>query len=220
MINNTQADLKHFTVIGLTGPMAAGKNAVAAILEKYGFPGVDADILAHKAIEQGAEIIIKRFSPDAEKMNINFVNTDGTINRRELGKVLFSDKKLLEEQEKIIHPIVNKMLIDFIEQKKKEASEQKPSDKNRIYGCVLNATLLYKTPVINDCDKLIFVTSPFITRLKRALKRDKLSFFHILRRFYSQKNLFSKYNFFKSDIYKVNNNMSLEKLEEKIKKIL
>ena len=119
MPDNVKTDTKTFTIIGLTGPMASGKNAVAEILERHGYPGVDADVLAHKAIEQGAKQIIERFSDDAKKMNINFVNADGTINRRDLGKLLFSNPKLLEAQEKIIHPIVNEMMTAFIEEKKK-----------------------------------------------------------------------------------------------------
>ena len=220
MLEDTHTDKKTFRVIGLTGPMASGKNAAADILEKHGYPSVDADLLAHDAIEKGAEKIIEKFTPAAEKMKINFVNKDGSINRRELGKVLFSDKSRLEEQEKIIHPIVNEMMKTFIEEKKKEALEENKEGHKKISGCVLNATLLYKTPIIKDCNLVIFVTSPFITRLKRAKKRDNLSFFQILRRFYSQKNLFSKYNFLDSDIYKVNNNMSLKALEEKILQIL
>jgi dephospho-CoA kinase len=220
MQKHSQTDTQGFTIIGLTGPMASGKNAVADILEKHGYPAVDADLLAHKAIELAAKQIIERFSEDAKKLNINFVNTDGSINRRQLGKLLFSKPELLEVQEKIIHPIVNEMILAFIEEMKKEASNKDVTTQNKISGCVLNATLLYKVPVITQCNKVIFVTASFFTRLKRAKKRDNLSIFQILKRFYSQKNLFSKYNFLNSDIYKVNNNMSLQNLEEKILKIL
>ena len=39
-------------IIGLTGPMASGKNLACSLLEKTGCVSVDADILAHEAIEK------------------------------------------------------------------------------------------------------------------------------------------------------------------------
>ena len=42
-------------IIGLTGPMASGKNLASKILEKTGCVSVDADVLAHQAIEKAKD---------------------------------------------------------------------------------------------------------------------------------------------------------------------
>ena len=52
--------------MGLTGGIASGKSAVAAMLRDLGFPVLDADALAHKLIEPGQaayEEVVLEFGP-------------------------------------------------------------------------------------------------------------------------------------------------------------
>ena len=72
-------------IICITGPMAAGKNAAAKLLEKRGWFCIDADALVHEAIESEADKIIRTFSQDAKKRGIDIVRQDGSIDRRSLG---------------------------------------------------------------------------------------------------------------------------------------
>lgn len=194
-------------IICVTGPMAAGKNAAADILEQKGFACVDADIVAHKAIENSRQKILEEFGPLAAEKKINLLNTDGTINRRNLGAILFTDKALIEKQESIVYPEVNSLLEQFIEQ-------------NKGRSIVINATLLYKVPLIKKMDFVLFIDAPRFLRLKRALKRDKLSVKQILQRFYAQNNLFAKYKISNADIRRVWNTGSRKSLEKKIEKFL
>lgn len=194
-------------VICLTGPMAAGKNAAADILEKHGFISIDADKCVHKAIENSKDLIIKTFGEIAEKNNISIVNEDGTINRKALGSILFSDKKLLAKQEAIVHPAVENIMYQFIK-------EHPESD------IILNATVLYKTPIIKQCNAIIFIDAPALLRLKRAQSRDSLSKKHILQRFLSQFKIFTKYKKTKSDIYRVWNNATHDELEKNLLEVV
>ena len=194
-------------IIGLTGPMASGKNLASKILENAGCVSVDADVLAHKAIEKAKDKILLTFEKEATEKNISVLNEDGTINRRELAKIVFSSKENLKKQESIIHPIVNEMMEDFI---------QNNSDKT----VILNATVLYKTPIINKCDAIIFITSPWIIRFFRAKKRDKIKNIQIFKRFFAQFNIFAKYKNLDADIYKVRNFISEQKLEQKLLYVL
>ena len=57
-------------ILCVTGPMAAGKNAVCRILEERGFIALDADRQVHGAIEKAAPEIIKTFSNEAKAQNI------------------------------------------------------------------------------------------------------------------------------------------------------
>ena len=69
------------------------------MLEKCGWLHIDADVLAHFAIDNCKEEILATFSSYAKEKNINLLNEDGYINRKELGKLLFSDPSLLQKQE-------------------------------------------------------------------------------------------------------------------------
>ena len=166
-------------VIAVTGPMAAGKNYYCSQLEQEGWSCVDADILVHDAIELVKDKILAKFIPFAEQQHIKLTNPDGTIDRKALGKLLFAYPELLNIQESIVYPIIIKQIEEFI------ATHPK---------AVINATVLYKTPeLLKYCQKVIFVTAPFFTRLKRARKRDGLPYTQIFKRFHAQRNLLNEY---------------------------
>lgn len=166
-------------VIAVTGPMAAGKNFICSQMQKEGWAAVDADILVHDAIEIVKERILDTFIPYAEQQNIKLTRTDGSIDRRALGELLFSFPELLKVQESMVYPIIIQQINEFI------ANHDKT---------IINATVLYKTPeLLNQCQKIIFVTAPFFTRLRRARQRDHLSYRQIFHRFHAQRNLLEEY---------------------------
>ena len=161
--------------------MAAGKNYVTSKFEEQGFVSVDLDKTAHTAISLCTNDIIATFSEEACKRKINLRKADGTLNRRALGEIVFSNKKLLEKQEGIVYPKIIELTNQFIRE-------------NKGRQIILNATVLFKTPeLLNQCEKIIFVTAGLLTRIKRARKRDGLPFAQILARFKSQWNLLSEY---------------------------
>lgn len=165
--------------IAVVGKMASGKNFICSKLEEFGFKSIDADILVHKAIENSSAQIIKTFTPFAKQENINLLNPDGTIARRELGKLLFKFPNLMEKQEQIVYPIVKNMMKEFISSNEKS---------------IINATVLYKIPeFISECDVVFYIKASFFKRFIRAKKRDNLSCKQIFRRFYAQRKLFKKY---------------------------
>lgn len=165
--------------IAVVGKMASGKNFICSKLEEFGFKSIDADILVHKAIENSSAQIIETFTPFAKQENINLLNSDGTIARRELGKLLFKFPNLMEKQEQIVYPIVKNMMKEFISSNEKS---------------IINATVLYKIPeFISECDVVFYIKASFFKRFIRAKKRDNLSCKQIFRRFYTQRKLFKKY---------------------------
>ena len=192
-------------ILCVTGPMAAGKNAASALLEKQGFAAVDADALVHQALREPAlqTKVTETFAPYAAKKNLSLTNEDGSLNRRNLGALIFKDKKLLALQESLLHPAVSKLIDAFI-------------DSHPNHDIVLNATVLYKIPAIERCTAILFVTAPLWTRFWRAKKRDKMKTPQILARFWQQRSLFAKYKNANADIYRVNNTGNLNALESKI----
>ena len=166
-------------VIAVVGPMAAGKNYICSKMEKEGWAAVDADILVHSAIEIAKDRILETFSPYAQQQSIPLTRADGSIDRRALGKLLFAVPELLSIQESIVYPIITKQIEDFINEHEKT---------------IINATVLYKTPeLLKRCQKILFVTAPLLTRLRRARQRDHLPYKQIFRRFHAQRNLLKEY---------------------------
>ena len=198
-------------ILCVTGPMAAGKNAVCRILEERGFIALDADRQVHGAIEKAAPEIIKTFSNEAKAQNITLTDENGRINRRELGRLLFTSKDLLAKQERIVYPVIIEETKRFIQ---KQQEQKKEAD------IILNATVLYKTPeLLRLCKYIIYVDAPKIMRIVRALKRDRMPLRQILSRFATQKGLFSEYKKTGVPIIKITNAGSEKKLKSAIKSL-
>ncbi len=88
--------------LGLTGGIASGKSAVAAMLREMGFAVLDADSLAHRLIERGEpahEEILREFGPA-------ITDASGRINRVQLANVVFADRAKLDRLNAIVHPRV------------------------------------------------------------------------------------------------------------------
>lgn len=194
-------------IIGLCGPMASGKNLAAGILQNMGFACIDADLAGHQALENCRDLVLQAFKQDAEQANIPLVDGDGKIIRKNLGKIVFSSPEKLKKHEEIVHGEINRLMENFLQQN---------SSKNR----VLNATVLYKVPLIHKCDFVIFITAPFLLRLYRARRRDKAKIKDLLKRFYAQKDLYAQYRSQNVDIYKVSNCLSAGHLQKKLNALL
>lgn len=195
-------------ILCVTGPMAAGKNAAAAILEKKGFAAIDADVLGHKAVKECTEQILCEFSDEAQKRGVSLLSSDGTLNRRVLGSIVFESRELLARQEQIVYPVIRRLLAEFIRE-------------NAGKDIAVNATVLYKLPDMqNIIERILYIDAPLPLRFIRAMKRDKTGIIQIYRRFSSQKNLFAKYKNTNTDIRRVWNTGTRQSLERKIEKFL
>lgn len=195
-------------ILCVTGPMAAGKNVAASILEKKGFVAIDADVLGHRAVKECTEQILCEFSDEAQKRGVSLLSSDGTLNRRVLGSIVFESRELLARQEQIVYPVIRRLLAEFIRE-------------NAGKDIAVNATVLYKLPDMqNIIERILYIDAPLPLRFIRAMKRDKTGIIQIYRRFSSQKNLFAKYKNTNTDIRRVWNTGTRQSLERKIEKFL
>ena len=88
--------------LGLTGGIASGKSAVAAMLRELGFAVLDADSLAHKIIEPGQpayEEVLREFGSA-------ITDGQGRVDRGKLGALVFADRAKLDRLNAIVHPRV------------------------------------------------------------------------------------------------------------------
>lgn len=194
-------------ILCVTGMMAAGKNFVSGIFEELGFKSVDADLLGHRAVDLCTPQIVQTFGGLASEKGIQITDYDGKIIRRNLGALIFGHDDLVKKQEDIVFPQIDQMFHEFMEQNKES-------------DIILNATVLYKMPLIKKMDAVIFVDAPTIVRLFRAKKRDGMKFKQIFARFATQKNLFSKYSVSHADILRVWNVGSKNQVKKRVEKII
>jgi len=194
-------------IIGLTGTYCAGKNHVGAILENRGFPVLDVDKLGYKVLEDEKETIFAQFGSDLQR-------ADGLVDRQLLGQRVFGKPKELSALEAIVHPAANRLTDEWI------IERTKAGDRT----CVINAALLHRSSVFQKLDRIILVTAPYLIRLFRAQRRDKLPWLQIIKRFSSQKNFNTQYLLKKAEIYRVENSglagFGNQKLENRIDKFI
>lgn len=166
--------------------MAAGKNTVSDKFVRRGYLSLDADELSHRAIETVSETIIALFSAEADRRGIKIASA-GVIDRRALGRLLFSSPALLERQEAIILPEVERETLEAID-------TAVCGTEHKYKGVVLNAVSLFKVPrLMSLCTLVVFVTAPAIVRLVRVKRRDGIGVREIIGRFRAQRALYKAY---------------------------
>ncbi len=92
--------------LGLTGGIASGKSAVAAMLREMGFAVLDADSLAHKLIEPGQTA----HSEVLREFGASITDASGRIDRAKLAALVFADRAKLDRLNAIVHPRVEEIV--------------------------------------------------------------------------------------------------------------
>lgn len=147
-------------VIGLTGGIASGKSTVSRLLKDKGAVIIDADEISRKLMKKGSATYKKVI----ECFGDEILDKDENIKRKELGKLVFSDKKALKVLNDITHPAI----IDEI--KRNLAILSKNNDKI----IVIDAALLLEVGLDSVVDEVWVVLVNEKTQLERLMKRDKM----------------------------------------------
>ncbi len=178
-------------LIGLTGKTGSGKSTAATIFKKLGAFVADCDEIAHRIIENSnvKENLRNEFS------DIIF-NSDGTVNRKKLGSIVFSDSEKLLILNRIMHKAVSDEALKMCEQSGKEI-------------CIIDGSELEASGLYKKCKYTIVVTADEATRLNRITKRDGIDRESALLRIKAQKD------FTKEAIF-IDNSGSLSSLENTI----
>lgn len=90
-------------VVGVTGGVGSGKSTVLSVLkETYGARIILADEVAHRLMEPGQE----GYRQVAAALGPSVLKPDGTIDRRAMAQVIFTDGEARKTVNAIIHPMV------------------------------------------------------------------------------------------------------------------
>jgi dephospho-CoA kinase len=162
-------------IIGVMGMSGSGKSTFAGMLRDMGAKLIDADIVAREVVEKGT----KGLSEIREAFGDEVIFPDGTLNRKKLGEIVFSDEKHLAKLNLITAPKIDEII-------KKRALE---SEKTVVIDC----PMLHKISAKDICDIIILVKAPFEKMRERIEKRDNLSEKQAEERLSSQASDFEKY---------------------------
>jgi dephospho-CoA kinase len=138
--------------VALTGGIATGKSTVSNLFMLYGFLTIDADDIAHKLLDENISTIEKLFGKKYIKNN--------KVSRKELGKLIFANKKEKKKLEEFLHPLIKK---DIISKASLFESKKKPY--------LIDIPLFFETKSY-DIKKSIVVYTTKQIQIQRLIKRD------------------------------------------------
>jgi dephospho-CoA kinase len=144
-------------LIGLIGPIGCGKSTVAGWLADRGVVVIDADHLTRELMTPGTPVTASVF----ERFGDRFRLPDGSLDRRGLGRLVFSDPASLAALESIVHPAINLRLERIVRQ----TGEQGPP------AMALEAVKLVEAGHAAHCDEVWLITCRPAAQLTRLIGR-------------------------------------------------
>ncbi len=144
-------------VIGLTGSIGMGKSTTARFFAEAGVPVHDADAAVHRLYAGAAAAIIEAEFPGVS-------NAEG-IDRAKLAKRVLDDPEALRRLERIIHPMVRREEVRFLDEAERAGAPI----------AVLDIPLLFETGADRRVDAIVVVTAPAEMQRVRALERPGMT---------------------------------------------
>ena len=151
-------------IAGLTGGIATGKSLVANCLAEHGAIIIDADKIAHDVVRKGKpawEEIVREFGE-------TYLLSNGEIDRKALGKTVFSDA----DRRAILNHIVHPRVFEEISRAIAVAVENHDAPDPVV---ILDVPLLFVTKMDVHLPEVIVVFAPVEAQLARLMARDDLS---------------------------------------------
>lgn len=162
-------------VLGVTGNIAAGKSTVTAELARLGATVFDSDAVYHELIAPGQPLLGRIRA----RFGDTVINPDGSLNRKALGAIVFSDPAALAALDQLTHPAI------MAESDRRVAAATTPV-------AVIDAVKLIESGHADGCDQVWVVTARPDQQVTRLMNRNKLSREEAARRVAAQPPLDAK----------------------------
>lgn len=159
-------------VIGLTGGIGSGKSTVAEMLREKGAVILAADQVGHEVYQPGTPA----WKEVVEAFGQGVVAPDGTIDRKKLGAIVFSDPQALRRLNAITHPRMKELM----RQKLRALEEQGTA------VAVLEAALLFDAGWQDLTDEVWVTVAPPEVAARRTAERSGISLEEALARIRAQ----------------------------------
>ena len=155
-------------ILGITGGTGCGKTTLLTCIGSQGGLILDCDAIYHDLLRTDPAllgVIEKRFPGTVE---------NGVLQRKKLGKLVFSDEKALNDLNQITHSAVKAEVLRRLAHKPKLAA--------------IDAIALFEGGLAELCDVTVAVTAPEEDRIRRLMIRDGIDRDYAKRRIAAQKS--------------------------------
>lgn len=182
--------------VALTGGIGTGKSTVCSLFKLMGYAIIDADEVAHAVLQEQAEPIRALFGEDAIG--------DSGVDRKALGKIVFSNPEARKKLEALLHPLVRKRIW----------VESNTMDQKRV-PYLIDIPLFFETGQY-PIEQVIVVYAPKCVQIERVEKRDKIPEADALKRIESQMDIEEKKA---KATFVIDNSDSLPHLQEECERV-
>ena len=171
------------------------------MFREHGIPVIDADVLAREVTETGEE----GWRAVVETFGEKYLGEDGSLDRRKLGRRVFSNREDLQTLESIVHPLVRKRELALLEKWKEEPL------------VILSVPLLFEKGLHKEADQVVVVTITEEERFRRLMNRYGLTEKEIWERLNNQMPQEEKIS--RAD-YIIDNSGSLENTRKQVEGLI
>ncbi len=148
-------------VVGLTGGIGCGKSEAAKYLSSLGAKHIDADAISRALTAEGGAAI-----PELRRIfGAEVFRADGNLDRRALGDLVFSDVASRRALEGVIHPLVQRRVMDEIA----------AASAAGVKVTILDVPLLFETGMDVLCDETWTMSVPDRVQVERVRVRDGMT---------------------------------------------
>ncbi|MBR6681627.1 MAG: dephospho-CoA kinase [Clostridia bacterium] len=189
-------------VIGLTGGTGSGKGCVGKRFLSHGIYTIDTDAVSREVCQKGSACLCELVGAFGE----NILNCDGSLNRKKLAEIAFSDA----DNHRMLNDITHKHILGRVREWLCERKTQGD------FAAIVDAPLLYESSFDQECDIVIAVTAPKETRIDRLRQRDGITDAEIFARMSKQKD---DEFYTKNADYVVINDSSVRSLQKQVDSI-
>lgn len=147
-------------VLGITGPIAAGKTTVMGLFVSLGAEALAADDLTRELMGPGSALV----AAIAEEFGPSFLLSDGSLDRRALGRTVFADPDALLRLNRIVHPTLKDTIACRV-QRARARPEPPPL-------FIVEAAVMGEMGALDLLDGLLYVDADEATRVRRLVERD------------------------------------------------
>lgn len=156
-------------ILGVTGGSGCGKSAFCKMLSEFGAQIIDADVVAREIVRPAMPAL----QEIVEAFGDEYLLTNGELDRKKLGVLVFSDEQKLH----ILNKITHKYIIEDIKNRLKKLDSP---------VIIIDAAVLFESGLSQLCTRTVCVLAKERVRAERIIKRDGLSLEHALDRIHAQ----------------------------------
>lgn len=139
-------------ILGITGGTGCGKTTLLKLIAQRGGLVLDCDEIYHRLLETDLSLL------DTLKSRFPESFSQGSLNRKELGRIVFSDAGALADLNSITHRAVHQEVLRALQQEYPHAA--------------IDAIGLFESSLHKLCDITVAVTAPLESRVSRLMTRD------------------------------------------------